>query len=525
MKKIIFFHVAFICLYANAQPCDNCKKKPLVANYELDVQVAKPEGNVEALLQWRQLFWLTKFANAKIFALNKNCVRFLQPLSTSADGNAVLVVDQMKPTLPAGGNVSKYGDYLITGSVTQSGNGYNMHIELQTSCSRRRVAFADIPFQASSDPAYIQNIAEQGAAQLAPLIDKINEFANKEREGNKKTAFSNWGTESITITPKKRKLPAGEETEIEISMKDCDGFALGNRQIVFTKGSVEGFPINGTIGGTVTPATVTTDASGKAKAKFKMGDGKTAMIAAHYLFDKPTGCKDAMTGSCPINGVPVKVVIEYETDQIIDAVTPSINGKADLKSWGTFFSRTLRTVFHYYPSKKLLAERVLVRTGAFSLIEDGTSTFYESEDGFFAYAKFVSYSEQHRKDLLDGGLQLELPSRYFGRPNFKNLPTEITFTLETASSPMNLFMKFLYENEEIDVAAEDSWPNTASVSKGENGVIMKVVKITDPASVYKTEYIIQGSRDLSMPAELQKKLYKTEVINDEKWYVRILSPY
>jgi hypothetical protein len=540
ISRLLF--IILICLarhIACTQECGNCKKTPKVNNYDLEVQVPKPD-DTSKLLQWRQLFWLSEFAKSYLFERNKNCVRFVQPLSTNANGNEVLVVSQTDPQLPASGNVSKYGDYLVTGFVRQSGEGYIMHMELQTSCSRKKVAASDVPFQLSSDPDYISGIGQQAAASLTPLIDKINEFAKKQRETDKGIAFSNWGKEAITIVPKKQKLAAGEETEIEIIMKDCDGYALGNREIDLSKGSINGMPINGTTGGTVTPSKVITDAGGKAKAKFKMGNEKTAFIRAHYLFNRPTGCADAMIGSCALGAVPVKLSIEYAVREE-STFTPSDVLPGAMFEGGKDHSRFWRihwTDLYYFPEGP--KDKHLVQVGNPEL---RSRTIYEDEIGEFNYSKHVGAS----------ATVIDVPGIVHVRDNEQKEESEsnsgfaspgqgvqIDFFLGDEIEAMYFSLAFIYKNElDENRAGIGGFTSGVTLRKGDKGVSFSTNKITDPQSPYKTEYIItcdrnprdiSGLKDLGVDADKVDALaggiaqfYKYE--GREQISVRILSPY
>lgn len=550
MKQLIL--IACLLLYAfvsGAQECASCKKMPKVASYDLNIQIARPAVNGEPLLQWEQLFWLSKFANNKLFELNKNCVRFMQPLVKNKEGNDVLRVGATTPMLPENSDPSKYGDYLITGSVIQSGANCIIHLELQTSCERRRVAFADVPFQLSSDPSYIEKIGQQAASKLSPLIDKINAFAKKERESNNEVAYSNWGTESITIKPEKKNLVSGEETELEIAMKDCDGYVLANRKIDFTKGSINGMPILGTGGGTVTPSTVTTDANGKAKVKFKMGSGKTAMIAAHYLFNKPSGCADAMIGSCPINGVPFKVSIEYELEQQINVET-KIEGSSPMGSINlasgpenTWFNRFYKTTFYHYPAATrpadMPAEMLLFIDPH---LKDGSTTIYETEYGWFYYFHEKKQGETHVKGALGGDFR-EYDSAFTEKNGGTVRPEHTTqFALFKGNEydPMYFGIGFNFTNEgEDEEIGTGSFPGSVTISKIDLDARVTVRKINDPDSPYKTEYLFEMDRD---PTDATKadKLFGTNIqgmadamknamgMKDsgrEYITVRVLSPY
>lgn len=142
----------------------------------------------EGWLEWLQLFWFGKHANAQLFQQNKSCITFTQPLSSNSKpifdnlGNEIptlveeeiLKVGQTYTNLPPAGDVSRYGSYIITGYVKASGDGYIMHMELQTACSRKKVAAADVPFNKSSSSDYTMGIAQQAVSKLSPLIEKLN---------------------------------------------------------------------------------------------------------------------------------------------------------------------------------------------------------------------------------------------------------------------------------------------------------------------------------------------------------------
>lgn len=325
MKKI-FLVSAFFLIYSFgclAQQCGNCKQTPSVANYDLDVQVPKPDVNdlkSNEWLEWLQLFWLNKHAQSALFQTNKNCIRFTQPSDARISNESFETKDGVEVTplneesrqikvgetytnLPPSGDVSKFGNYITTGYVKKSGNGYVMHMEIQTACSRKTVAGVDVAFQASSDSKYMEGIAQQAAAKLSPIIDKIKKFELDERQLDKKLSLyqTSWD-EPIKVTPQKKTLKAGESTEITIEVKDCDGIPLEGREILFNETAFEGLKIFGTMGGTVTPAKVVTDVNGKAKARFTLKSGaKEAIINAHSPGNQVKGCASMLIGDAAIN--------------------------------------------------------------------------------------------------------------------------------------------------------------------------------------------------------------------------------
>jgi hypothetical protein len=543
-KNKLMKHLLILCCAAlmavasTAQSCTYCNKTPKVANYDLDILVPKPSQPGDSLTQWYRLFFLSKYANGKLIELNKGCVRFTQPMVTNSQGENVVMVGVTSTMLPQNSKPSLYGDYIITGSVMQSGNGYLMRMKLLTACGGNEVAAVSIPFNTSESADYIKEVAESAAMQLSPVADKINEFAKEQRDQNKEVAYANWGSASITVVPKKRNLAAGQETEVQISMKDCDGFPLSNREISFSKNSIGGMPILGTTGGTVTPSTVTTDARGKAKVKFKMGEGKTAIIAAHYLFERPYGCPDAMVGSAPINSIPIKVSVEYEIGNDI-TFKPEMN-LGGVKSKGgeehSMFTRSYRAFFYHYPSKTP-PDMLLCVVPEYN---QGMNNIYEMEDGYFLYSKRKKETTMEiyliEKKIGEELHEKAITESNFGRVNPKKRATTFTFYKKNGLDPMRFNIDFRYENEEEEhEIGSGGFPGGVSVVDGDDGVTIKTIKIDDPDSPYKTQYVVYLDRKVADVEALDKMLgtnfksmYKDmnyENKGTERLTIRMLVPY
>lgn len=521
MKKIFLAAAFLICnAVCLAQSCGNCKQTPSLANYDLDVQVPQPELKGEKTKgwhEWLQLFWVGKHANSALFQNNKNCIRFTQPLDArisdesfeTKDGievpplneeSEILKVGETYTNLPPSGDVSRFGNYITTGYVEKSGDGYVMHMEIQTACSRKTVVSADVSFQPSASSQNSINIGQQAAAQLSPLIEKIKQFELKERQENVKVALDGGLEDAIIIKPKKRNLASGEQTELEISFKDCDGQPLANREIVFTRASLNGMPISaGTTGGAVTPSTVITDGNGKAKASFKMGSAKTAIINAHHIFSNPNGCENVKLGSTPIGGVPIKVEVNYIQNEIHTlnrATLPGvkIKGGAEMEQYIIFHN----SVLYHYPSASSLKNGYLV--GAVNEnSEPGSKTEYVLESGYYDYTKKVEDAQImgmagniEMVQAVEKGSQKKIE----GNASLKH-NSEIMFTTGNAYEPA----AFMW-NVQYPATGEDIAGGGATIIKGEEGVVWVENKITDPNSPYKTEYLL--SLTLNAAEELKK---------------------
>jgi hypothetical protein len=547
MKKLLLFLSVLLCvLISRSQNCTNCGKAPKVACYDLSVNVDKPVGSGDSLLKWKQLFWLSAFAKTRLFELNKNCVRFTQPLVKGSEGKDVILAGETSPMLAENSEPSKYGDYLITGMVVQyEGRGCIMYMELQAACSGKKVASAEVPFELSTDAEYIAGIGRQAASKLSPLGDKIKNFELEQRKKDPKIAFANLVRESLTLKPQKRQLTSNEETEVDITLKDCDGYILANRLIEFNSSSIGGMAINGTTGGTVTPSSVTTDANGKAKVKFKMGTGKTAMIVAHYSFYKPSGCPAAMINSEPINQAPFKVEIEYEYDQTVDfhfamdAKNDHAAIKIDAGDEHSWFNRYYRASFYYYPppkrSEEVPPEMIFVIDPHF---KDGSTTVYETEYGFFHFIHTKKEGVTAAGTTITGtyGETSEgIHEGNYGRvkPQHTN---QFIFSGDTQLDPMYFGLAFDFQNEEEDhPVGTGGFPGSITVRRTDTLVKFTARKITDPKSPYKTEFIFDFDHVPNDPAEadhllgtnFKEMMDGLGIKNSGREYitVRILSPY
>ena len=323
MKYFIFTASAillFNSLVAQNE-CGNCKFKPHVAQYDLDMQVPQPVSNGEvndARREWKELQWYGKKANELLFKKNQTCVRFIQALSV----DNTLIVGQNYTNVPSPGMDMSKGiyrtDYLTTGYIKQSGDGYVMHIQVQTACSRETVASATVPFKVSLTSDNTEIIAQQAVDQLSPLNEKIKKFEVDAKQKDKKLSILQTNWEGIKISPRKSILTAGESTDLAIEAKDCDGVPLQGIEISFKESDSKDFKTHNTVGGNVMPSKVTTDANGKATARFTLKAGsKEALIKAHTIGTTVRGCKSLMTGSAAINiKRSYSGTVTYSFDQI-----------------------------------------------------------------------------------------------------------------------------------------------------------------------------------------------------------------
>ena len=490
LSAIVF--LSFFAMQIRGQECGNCKITPLVANYDLDVQIPKLADTGQAMLQWRLLFWLGRHANAYLFQKNKDCIRFTQPAELDENGNEFLNIGETHTSLPGKGAVNEYGDYLVTGFVSNANGGGLLHLELQTACTRKTVASAEVPFNYSTESSYLMGIAHQAASQLTPLIDKIKEFELKERNENRQIALSGFFSEEIKIKPDKSSLKPGEETSFDVEVKDCDGTPLKQAEVEFSKATIEGFSIDGTTGGIVTPVKLITDASGKAKGKFRMNTGNSsAILNAHCIVKKPNGCADAFVGSVEIGSVPhLKINFDYQLYETtkIGLTSETKIDKISVGGDASSFMRSHRTTLYYYPAKPTANVNANLFPKPVPGFSDGSKFVFVLDKGFFTFNNKVK-GDNGRETLANSGFaQNDTTAFNAGNASPSSRP-EIHFNIIN-NELKNFSIEFNYPGEIENENAHPGYPGNFLIEGDDPGVKVTTRLISDPTSRYKREYKI-----------------------------------
>lgn len=465
MKKSILLSALIAFTFCSlAQQCSNCKQIPKVARYDLDIQVPQPKlqgQQTVGWLEWTRLFEIIGKINAALKQSAGNCIIFTQPndarLSsesfTTKDGIEVPPLteesDQLKvglyyTNLPPAGDVSRFGDYITTGYVRAQGNAFIMQIEIQTACERKVVAKATVLFDSLKNSDMTLAVANQAAAQLSPLSEKIKKYELDERQKDRTQSLFKMEGDPIKITPLKTTLKAGESTDFTIELKDCDNVPLHGREILFTETEYGGLKIFGTMGGTVTPAKVVTDANGKATARFTLKAGaKEAIINAHSPGNDVKGCSSMFTGDASINirkTYSGHVTFTYSSSGICN--TESTGGclKSTLNS-NHDMGITYKAVFYDDGSKQ-------DKSVQFSTEEETSLVPRTMETASYAQRKFqISQGEivcesvgkgdrtvQKIQSVSEGKLKSGNFSFSFGDAGSGSVSVDMVFTATTASS-------------------------------------------------------------------------------------------
>lgn len=524
-RKLYFFLLILAAsLQVSGQDCVNCKEVPKLTQFDFDIKVPTPnaaDGTENLWPEWKNLFMIASMVGNQLMLANPDCIRITIPPSFDSAGTQEITVGgETFTNLPSNplisADLSKYGDYLLTGVITANGTECKLHAEIQTSCSRKIVAIADISFSLSSVSGNVSGIAQQLVNQFSPLSQKIRQFELDERTRDKSLSlFQTSSGEPIKITPDKETLKAGESTSFTIELRDCDGKPLAGREIRFAGSNFEGLKVPATIGGTVSPASVTTDANGKARATFTLtGGSHEALIAAYSPGKNVKGCESMFYGDAPIN-------IRYTYSGYIKYSYESSSNCSDDVSSGCLRSTyngvekmtiTYNSSFYIDPEKS--------PTPDFFVAEDDESESMvpdKLDGGSYSYRKTdirkgiiicesVSKGQTTVQKILasqDG----ELKSSNFGF-SVDNNSAHVNINLNFLANTSSKFSQTYLPEQSNNSTEEISW-NVSFDSLLGNELTVKKQKIGN-----KTRYTIEGKRTLNLKCSSNSETIRM-VIDEE----------
>jgi hypothetical protein len=484
MKSLfLFLSGCLLAIAADAQskPCTQGCASTTVLLFDFDVKV--DTANINASLK-RQLFYIAP-AFRKRLTSRTSCLDLL-------DGNEV---KQPEDTYPEGAAPNVYvqgegtynlGEYLVTGFITGSGNSFVVTLNVETSISRKIIKTVT----AATDVSNYQAVAEKLDATLGPLENIIQAYETHERDVNMKVAFGQpitRGTDAsplMVIKPKKIKLQMGEETEVEISLKDCDGYPLKNRTISFAGEMYDSLWHNGTYGGTVSPMKVVTDAQGKAKVMFKAGKQYAfAAIVAHYCFAQPCGRKDIITGSAAIDMQlkPYRVIACYTLETTTKQDFHSTTSEYTESRTGNSFSAVKHIIeFYYAPTE--------VQDGlSVNSIDTSSARIYVvQEKGISDDLARSNYLRRfHSGEIIYSTTQVNSNGK-LSEGEGATVAAD-TSGLHLFSLALNLYKKGILNGQVMEPGIYPAAQVTAYV--GDRHTTFKTVKSTDPTSPYKQSSI------------------------------------
>lgn len=273
-------------------------------------------------------------------------------------------------------------------------------------------------------------------------------------------------------------------------------------------------------GGTLTPTEPVKTPS--ATFTFKSDeDGEGGGFVTFKSVSRRGIARDAIVGFAPIGRTPIKVEVSYfqnETKTLKRATLPGIKieGGEEREDFIMFHN----SILYHYPSASSLKQGFLVM--AEKKQEEGGKTVYQLEDGYYSYTKKVEVAEITG---MAGNIEMVKGKEEGSNKNIEgvaslNHPSEIVFFKGNAYDSASISWIVQYPAKSNNDIAYGAF----IIVKGDKGVIWQENKITEPNSLYKTEYVIKAKIDAAEKLKEGDKAMKDLFGFDLKGLTKAIDP-
>ncbi len=282
-----------------------------IASFDFEMKLPDPAGNTVAVQHWNALAAAPR--NFSVWAFeNPGCANYRKIDAAS------LVASWGDGTLRSGNssNVAPPGpvkplEYLFSGEISGDGASYTITVRLETGYSRETIRAGSVTSSLDSDGplttlpgrtlAQTLTAVRALAQQFQPVGSTILEYERNKRASQPAVARTTKGG-TLDVKPEKQKMVEGETIRVDVTLTDCDGVPLGNREVRFSSGEWPDLgTMPGTTNGTVSPDPVTTDGDGKATVNLTAKEKGTLMLRAWYGHFRPSGHPNALYKEIPIS--------------------------------------------------------------------------------------------------------------------------------------------------------------------------------------------------------------------------------
>jgi hypothetical protein len=296
--------------------CELCQHAR-VAGYDLQMLAQRP---ATPLPNWLSLFMIGMSVRGLLFNQDQ-CTTHIdgKVLNANTISGGKLRIGGEYADVPPAGPIEQV-DYLIDGIIQGGSAGYQVTVVIETAISREAVKSTSFSLAYNFTPDQLTAGINKAVADLGPLGKTIYDFEISKRDGDTRYALGENGrpgaAKNMHVSPKDTSLKIGQSTTVEITLLDCDGEPLADREVSLVDETDDKLGLlPGTIGGTVTPSQVHTDGSGKATVTFQAGSiPGVAVIRAHSIYLRPPGNKLAFLGEGYVSIEPPKAIWLLEAD-------------------------------------------------------------------------------------------------------------------------------------------------------------------------------------------------------------------
>jgi hypothetical protein len=331
---------SFFCFPAFSQEGGDCEKcgKRLVTCWDLDILTPKPT-NWEDSISWKLLHKASESYYRNLAAKESaKCLALLPGCRIGDDTPA------WKNPCPYKGQANRGYDYAILGDIQGKEGAYALRLILVTN-EHETITETTVPFEKAIDAGLNGVVASlllgSSSSGSRMLYDVIHEFEVKKRDKSNEQKAGD-----IAIEPEikfdqdaykiKFKSTSDRSQKIAITLTDCDGVLLKNRNVSFWVKE-----------GALSSEKVITDENGKAEVTYiTTQENYSDVITAEWDFYHPNGKKGTIRTSAPVQVLPpveyldgyITVNIESskfspnKKDQVqSEIITTSIKGKITVR--------------------------------------------------------------------------------------------------------------------------------------------------------------------------------------------------
>ncbi len=514
-----------------AQGCDQCPKR-VVSIYDCDVQV--PVSSFNSISSWWDLSWPQAYANHTLFNNHSSENDCMAPVN---DYSGIEISDletencQHTPDwldLPPSGAIQD-ADYVFVSTVTGSNGNYTYTLSLQTAITREIVKSASASFTDASSGIQAGNGT---MTTFLPIYTTILNYEQDKRAKDVTVArgqmaiptpwmheMTDQDNSTIYMKPDKAKVDTAETIHVHLTMDDCDGYPLANRQIYFTDPK-DGTNLCTLMDGKLDCGSVVTDGNGEADIEYTAGsDTGRVEIGCIYRHKTPFGSDEVFYGALYLT---VKTKTKPEFWEVKAQCTCHVSSTADTGYTNSAMGITITHSYSYeYNSSSSCQLTAIVRNMADPAYADTGAFWFDPDAAYagdfklaFVSGSFTSQSRSRTYDAMQaGGASTSgedvISTEYSGSAAPKNGDLQISFfdgdnmaDFGTACTGTETSAEYVTgnppDNESTDDVSEavdgggSTADNTASFIKTDDGYLLSggqttITKSTDsPATTTTT---------------------------------------
>ncbi len=214
-------------------------------------------------------------------------------------------------------------DFLIASKVVWASGIYTLTISIEDGHTYTHVADGTATFGSATDDS-VRSACNAATRQILPLAAKIRDYLESLKSADPMMVID----PQVDVSTTRLVLPTGGSTGITITVKDCDGLPVPNRQLSLK-----------TTRGVLPSSTVETDQFGVATAFFDAGDTDGVALLTATLQDSTFALRDTVKAygeATVIIGNPDTTstwILDFDVHRSLTSYQDQTTSDADTRTW------------------------------------------------------------------------------------------------------------------------------------------------------------------------------------------------